>query len=799
MATYTVVGSRLVCTGTDITSAGIKSAIDSNPSVGTATEIVSSNNSRATYIFNAEISIGDNNTASLWNPQNEFIQIIADQFIINGNNAELRTGELDTNSKAENVCTFCYASSNGNYDRFKLQNGANLTIYGGFFAVTGVNSSRGRIQPSANSTVVIQDADLEIEDGIGTAGGSSLSGHTINYKGCRFHHTAAVGVKLYNPTSATLEKVKIESCNYAIQPGATPLVLRDLEIDSCNFHIVPNVSNSDMTFINPDFLTLRAAFSNSSDITRIAFRYDFKVIDSSGSAVSGAEVYITDQTGSVIVNTVTDANGLVNSSLPTYDGTVCLQNSTFAGNTKTNREDHARSVYKYGFLPKTDTITIDQDTKDFVALLPDANVTESNKTTVDAYTEIDTSAKFYDRANSYLEDNFGTYLDFIVTRSGNLIELGGKALVINATASAVFAYSNPTITIKASTYTGGATATTGSVTTQNGALLSGGTFDCDVNYQSGAGTTLTNVTVTSGNSIDFNTAGTYTLSGCTIDEVTNSSGGAITLNLTNGSSVTTNTGPSITINEVRDISITGIIAGSRLQIYNVTTATEVYNDVVAGTSYSATYNEGGDFTSGDTVRIRLAYVSGVTAKECYEANAVAGASGWSALVSQVDDSVYNANAIDGSTVTEFSADYPNVQVDIADGDGETTIQRLYAWYKYNETTSQGISDLFCGLTADDEFNYVVATSILNLTLDNTSASPVKVSGAYIRRDDDATIIAATSNSIQLDPSKAYIARDFDAIGDAVWQEKLVGESNPNGSAGEILENLPKIIARKSDL
>jgi hypothetical protein len=454
VATYTVSGSRLVCTGTDITSADLKSAIDSNPSVGTATEIVSSNNSRATYIFNAEISIGDNNTASLWNPQNEFIQIIADQFIVNGNNAELRTGKLDTNSKAENVVAFCYASSNSNYDRFKLQNGGNLTIYGGFFAVTGVNSSKGRIEPSANSTVVIQDADLEIEDGIGTAGGSSLSGHTINYKGCRFHHTSAVGVKLYNPTSATLEKVKIESCTYAIQPGATPLVLRDLEVDSCTFHIVPNVSNSDMTFINPDFLTLRAAFSNSSDITRIAFRYDFKVTDSSGYAMLGAEVYITDQTGSVVVNTTTDVNGIVNSSLPTYDGTVCLQNSTFAGNTKTNREEHARSVYKYGFLPKTDTITINQDTKDFVALLPDSNITEPNKTTVDAYTDIDTVAKFYDRANSYLKDNFGTYLDFIVTRSGNQIYAGAYNVTIDETASSAFDITGNLITINASTFIG---------------------------------------------------------------------------------------------------------------------------------------------------------------------------------------------------------------------------------------------------------------------------------------------------------------------------------------------------------
>jgi len=186
-------------------------------------------------------------------------------------------------------------------------------------------------------------------------------------------------------------------------------------------------------------------------------------------------------------------------------------------------------------------------------VITDANITESNKATVDAYTEIDTSAKFYDRASSYLEDNLGTYLDFIVTRSGNQIELADKTLVIDATASSVFAYSDPNVTIKSSTFTGGATATTGSVTVRNGALLNGGTFDCGVSYEGGAGSTITDVTVNG--VLDFDTAGTYTLDGCTISEVTNSSGGSITINLTNGSTITTNTGPNITMNTPVTVSV----------------------------------------------------------------------------------------------------------------------------------------------------------------------------------------------------------------------------------------------------
>ena len=87
-------------------------------------------------------------------------------------------------------------------------------------------------------------------------------------------------------------------------------------------------------------------------------------------------------------------------------------------------------------------------------VIVDANITESNKSTVDAYTKIDTAAKFYDRAASHLEDNLGTYLDFIVTRSGNQIDAGAYNVTIDATASAAFDITGNLITIKASTFTG---------------------------------------------------------------------------------------------------------------------------------------------------------------------------------------------------------------------------------------------------------------------------------------------------------------------------------------------------------
>ena len=130
--------------------------------------------------------------------------------------------------------------------------------------------------------------------------------------------------------------------------------------------------------------------------------------------------------------------------------------------------------YKYGYSLfdiqfQGNRIVASEATQPVIA---DANITESNKATVDAYTEIDTAEKFYDRAASHLEDNLGTFLDFIVTRSGNQIDAGSYNVTIDATASTAFDLTGNTITIKASNFSDNIN-TTGSFTLLNGAVFNG--------------------------------------------------------------------------------------------------------------------------------------------------------------------------------------------------------------------------------------------------------------------------------------------------------------------------------------
>ena len=264
------------------------------------------------------------------------------------------------------------------------------------------------------------------------------------------------------------------------------------------------------------------------------------------------------------------------------------------------------------------------------------------------------------------------------------------------------------------------------------------------------------------NTFNFNTAGTYDISAGTF-------AGTITLNNTSGGGVLVvlipanidyiNNAPgSITVQEVipqADASITGIVSGSRLQVYNQTTSTEIANLIVAGTSWSLSYPEGNPFTTGDIVRIRLAYQSGTTAKIPVQYRTVATASGWSILADQQDDTVYIQNAIDGDTVTEFIEDFPNVEIDINDPDGVTTVQRAYAWYISGQMTADGIRFFHGGMIAEDDVNYRINVGVVDMKIQNVNVNPVRVIGGRLYRSDGSTVITPGGGGVQMEYGRAY--------------------------------------------
>jgi hypothetical protein len=312
--------------------------------------------------------------------------------------------------------------------------------------------------------------------------------------------------------------------------------------------------------------------------------------------------------------------------------------------------------------------------------------------------------------------------------------------------------------------------------TQNTAVITSCSFkNCKITCDDPSKISLSTFTSGgTGHAIEITTPGTYTFTtnafsgygaNATTDAcIYNNSGGLVTINLgAYGDQIPTvrnGAGASTVVNnKLNTVSITGIIAGSRLQIYNVTTATEIVNTIVAGTTYAATYTEGVGYTSGNTLRIRLASQSGATAYRPYTALVIAGATGWSALASQAVDAVYNSNAIDGSTVTECAPDGANVEIDVTDTDNITTLSRIYAWFIYNLMSSTGISTFFGGMSATDTANYLVDGTVVDLAFDNKKSNLLTVTGGFIQKSGGARGLASatTTGAIYFDSGRAYIA------------------------------------------
>jgi hypothetical protein len=149
----------------------------------------------------------------------------------------------------------------------------------------------------------------------------------------------------------------------------------------------------------------------------------------------------------------------------------------------------------------------------------DESITETNKTTVDNYTELESPEKFYDRSKSAWYDNESYPL---LTREGNTIDAGNYNIAIDANAASVFTFDGSTITIKATQYIGNIISS-GTFTLLNGAEILG-TYGATTvlpwtvtNVEAGSTVQLYNITkdiqienyITSGSGTKITATGSY--------------------------------------------------------------------------------------------------------------------------------------------------------------------------------------------------------------------------------------------------------------------------------------------------
>jgi hypothetical protein len=161
------------------------------------------------------------------------------------------------------------------------------------------------------------------------------------------------------------------------------------------------------------------------------------------------------------------------------------------------------------------------------------------------------------------------------------------------------------------------------------------------------------------------------------------------------------------------------------------------------TGYSTSWTDGEHFTAGDVIRVRW------TDEDDQEilATGVATTEGITTILdTPVTDSVYTSYGIDGSTVTEYSADYPNVQVDVTDPDNVFYLDRFYAWYKYNLTTADGIRNFFGAVSATNTSNITINNSVVDIYFDNTKATSARQGDTIVVQRADGAYPQVTTTS-----------------------------------------------------
>jgi hypothetical protein len=143
----------------------------------------------------------------------------------------------------------------------------------------------------------------------------------------------------------------------------------------------------------------------------------------------------------------------------------------------------------------------------------------------------------------------------VATLSGNFSGMGEFTLGSSVTASGNFNLAS------------------GSAVISNGAVINGITVTGDLNLVTGFQDNFTGLTV--GGALDFDTAGTYTLTGCVIQEVTNSSGGNVIINNA-GSTINVNTGPNISIvAPPSQLTFTNLQVDTEIRVYEAGTINEL--------------------------------------------------------------------------------------------------------------------------------------------------------------------------------------------------------------------------------
>ena len=259
--------------------------------------------------------------------------------------------------------------------------------------------------------------------------------------------------------------------------------------------------------------------------------------------------------------------------------------------------------------------------------------------------------------------------------------------------------------------------------------------------------------------INFSSTYNLTLNGGDLTGTGSLNLGAGTLTVTAGETttvpITYNSGTAVYGN----VTVSGLVANSGITLTNTTDNTVIYDGVVAGTSTTIPAT----WTANKDLELKVTNVITTTAYLPYKALGTLTSSMASFTVAQELDTIYNDYAIDGSTITQFSTDYPNVQVDLSSGTSFSW-PTFYAWFQYQTHSTNGRQYYFDGVTAQDAVNFRNDPTIVDLFFDNTSGANIRAIGGYYARTDGTDwVYSLTAHSIIPVYDRAYIANSTEIL------------------------------------
>ena len=296
-----------------------------------------------------------------------------------------------------------------------------------------------------------------------------------------------VALDAYSPRNSREGVMKIAS-------KANPLELQDYNPENCSidtsyiagggFYVIRGMAHKAPT------ATVHFDHSNASGggITEVRKRVNISLADGdSGAAITEAAIYASDSvhatsrdysdafytdlvTGEQILKQSTyevysDANGAaVIDKLLAFTGVLPGEN---VGSNSAAREVLYKSkaadhnyiddfyIWSYGHLP---TVIANADLTGLGEaqiswlLFADPDISEA-RSVVDAYSDIDTPQKLYDRAKSWLVDNYQGETAPLVELAGSTLT-SSYSLTINPSATEAFGFDGNTISIRAATFVG---------------------------------------------------------------------------------------------------------------------------------------------------------------------------------------------------------------------------------------------------------------------------------------------------------------------------------------------------------